>query len=1714
MKSMNLQKALFLLFALFLILLAIGKSFSQVMNPGPAGRLVDGSGSPPYLEAAYDVMVQGQYAYVTSPITHALEIIDISLPGAPQHKGSITGENDPYLGEPRGLFVAGNYAYITAGVTDVLDIIDISNPSRPAHVGACALNNGLFTSGGKVAVQGDYAYVTSTGSPASGVMIIDIKNPAAPSLSSVISGIYKNVTVSGNYAYAISGSNLSVINLSTLVVKNRSISSGLSDIKVSGNYAYALNGSSLSIIDVPNLSNAPISVAVGTNNLSVSISNGYAYVVGSSGTLEIVNISNPQSPTPVGTLTDGAGGAILTGANSVFTVNNDAYVASALGYALEIVDVSVPSAPIHKSSLSAGVGGAILQGARSIAFSGNYAFITSFSGNGLEVVDITDPGNPSHKTKLLDGQMGASVVNPVGVAISGNYAYVVNENGAATVTNPGTVLQVIDISSPENPTPVGKLSSANPASAIFILGSYAYMATASGSSLVLQMIDIKTSPTTPTVVASITEPVSFSKVSASFGKYNSIFVRTVPGTTTIVAYVTASPSLDMVYVTTSPAPALTHAGTISNLTGASSVAVSGNYAYVACYPPFASAGGTLQTVNVLDPTKPSSVASYSNGIGFDPMNVTISGNYALVTTYFGKSLVVFNLASPVNPPNPSPANPPSLYTQLLSGSYTDLSFSNKISINGDFAYVLNNSNSMQIVNLYSPSLQNFTPATGNVNDTITLSGQNLDSFLSASFGGLNSQVLTSSATAATVKVPTGAKIGSISIIDHSKPIFSTANFLVIPVLSQATNIQQDGFISSWSDVGAARYFIDVSTDNFATFVNSYQNDSVGNVISYAVTGLQSGVNYQYRVRAFDGTTSSGASNVVSALTIPATPTPSAAFLINQNSFSVSWDNITGATGYNLDVATDSGFSSILGSYNNLPVSGNSHSISGLTPGVNYYWRVRSSNASGASPNSSIISLPTIPANPVTQSVTNALTNGFTINWISVPGATGYSVDLSADNFVTVASGYSNLSVGNVSSYAISGLLPSTTYQYRIRASNTSGNSGNSNITAALTLTPIPTAQPTTLTFSNASASSVNVSYSLASDRPSGYLVLRSANAQPSTAPASGTTYIIGASVGNSIVAFSGPSLSFFDGGLPTGVTYYYAVYSFNGSGASILYLTTNPLLGNVTLDVQPPKILQAATPIPSTITGGNAPFFNTMITDNVGVSKAQIFYRGISKSPFNSASLTPSGAADNYAIQIQTDWYDSLGLEYYFYASDGSGNEAVTEHRYVPLITPSISLPALPSGTSQKDFRIIAFPYELATDNKVTTVYSGVPWNDNTKAAMWQWKPSAQNGQGAYDQYGTPNTFLTVEPGHGYWAITKTSVTPQLANVPAPKYNRSNLYTMTLQPNWNEVGNPYPVPISWDEVIAFNQKNNVTSFGPLSIYDSIGQNSAGYKTATGSALLRPFEGGFVQNLSSSPIMIQIPFPGQTSIGGRMESIGSDISQEAWNVFLHVSQEDFTNQLGGFGMHPLAKPGPDRYDNFNPPQFMESPEVNFKNIDYPNTLFSKDMVPSQENYHWRFTPNGKSDVLTQLKWTEDLKNISSNPLFLLNEQTLEIIDMMQVSSYQFSLKKGSRFSIFYGLDISKIALPEVAASAPYPNPLTSEAAINLNLPDSGNTYEVALQVFNNKGELLGSTERILPSGIQPLKFGLADQVPSGMYLYKLNVRAENTAVSFTGKIIKL
>ncbi len=91
-----------------------------------------------------------------------------------------------------------------------------------------------------------------------------------------------------------------------------------------------------------------------------------------------------------------------------------------------------------------------------------------------------------------------------------------------------------------------------------------------------------------------------------------------------------------------------------------------------------------------------------------------------------------------------------------------------------------------------------------------------------------------------------------------------------------------------------------------------------------------------------------------------------------------------------------------------------------------------------------------PGSPAALSASDTSTTGFTANWSTVSGASGYVLQASADT------GFSSLVHSytldyDVTSYPIAGLQPGTTYYYRLQAAGTGSSSGFSNIERVTTL---------------------------------------------------------------------------------------------------------------------------------------------------------------------------------------------------------------------------------------------------------------------------------------------------------------------------------------------------------------------------------------------------------------------------------------------------------------------------------------------------------------------------------------------------------------------------------------------------------------------------------------------------------------------------------------
>jgi hypothetical protein len=190
---------------------------------------------------------------------------------------------------------------------------------------------------------------------------------------------------------------------------------------------------------------------------------------------------------------------------------------------------------------------------------------------------------------------------------------------------------------------------------------------------------------------------------------------------------------------------------------------------------------------------------------------------------------------------------------------------------------------------------------------------------------------------------------------------------------------------------------------------------------------------------------------------PSAPAASSATDIGATSFTANWNAATGASGYYIDVATDSGFLNYVTGYQDKNVYNvTSSAITGLNIDTDYFYRIRAYNSAGTSGNSNTVSARTIyvdlPDTPVALDATEVSFLRFNASWTVSPDATGYYLDVATNaTFTAFVTGYNGKDVGNLTGITVTGLAMNTDYHYRVRAYNTEGTGSNSNSISLKTL---------------------------------------------------------------------------------------------------------------------------------------------------------------------------------------------------------------------------------------------------------------------------------------------------------------------------------------------------------------------------------------------------------------------------------------------------------------------------------------------------------------------------------------------------------------------------------------------------------------------------------------------------------------------------------------
>ncbi|MBI5953997.1 MAG: M4 family metallopeptidase [Chloroflexi bacterium] len=281
----------------------------------------------------------------------------------------------------------------------------------------------------------------------------------------------------------------------------------------------------------------------------------------------------------------------------------------------------------------------------------------------------------------------------------------------------------------------------------------------------------------------------------------------------------------------------------------------------------------------------------------------------------------------------------------------------------------------------------------------------------------------------------------------------------------------------WSDVlDTTNYTLQVSTSS--TFASPAVNATVNGSIYTPDKDLPAGKTLYWRVRSngangpSDWATSSTNFTSANPPSVPVLATPLDKALTTNYLPKLDWNNSTtplGVTldGYQLQVATDPAFSSVVLNQNVTDKTGIIPTVvseftlsTPLAENTAFYWRVRSYNSSGQYSAWSLVRsirtalpAPTLSPSSLPENGKALDSNKPTFNWDDVPGATGYTLQVSTVN--TFASFVLNQNTFASTYTPVTGLLANKTLFWRVIATGANGPSLPSNSFTFTTANPPP-----------------------------------------------------------------------------------------------------------------------------------------------------------------------------------------------------------------------------------------------------------------------------------------------------------------------------------------------------------------------------------------------------------------------------------------------------------------------------------------------------------------------------------------------------------------------------------------------------------------------------------------------------------------------------------
>jgi len=862
---------------------------------------------------------------------------------------------------------------------------------------------------------------------------------------------------------------------------------------------------------------------------------------------------------------------------------------------------------------------------------------------------------------------------------------------------------------------------------------------------------------------------------------------------------------------------------------------------------------------------------------------------------------------------------------------------------------------------------------------------------------------------------------------------------------------------------------------------------VGSVSPFVDSGLLPGTTYHYQFFSYNGSGAAtnylmtlNTANTGSKITVPGKPATPTANEIGQTQFRINWTATTGSNSYRLDVSKDNFVTRVAG-FDNLTVSGLTQLVNGLENGTAYKYRIRAVNESGTSVNSDEAQQFTIPATPVLSAATNIGQTSFTANWTAVTSATEYFIDVSLNsNFIPLVVGYENKSVGNNITAELAGLTSGTTHYYRIRSKNDGGVSPNSTTKDQLLIPATPLA----LDGSNAIQNSFKANWQpvVGADRYEIDISLAASNFNPILFTE------------NNIL---GNQTEYLAINLTANTAYSYRVRAANGAGKSDSSvpksISTTPQSTGIPLQLSSPVFTAAFTSASNAsieVSGGTAPYV------------MQFFHRKITSSD-DPTSRTLTATGTTYQTAIDASILDDLGVEFYFKVTDANGaiRESAKQYIYKAVTSEGIKIPFTRSGGTGESYELFSIPYQL-TDNLIASIFEelGAYKKSQWRLLRYQGGRNVDFGEG----------INRIEIGKGYWFNRKENVEISFSGGIVVNANQTTDAVIRLEPSWNQIGNPFPFDVDWNDILAYNASIGLIS--NLRVFNPVAFNLDGE-----SNTLKTWGGGYVHNGNSTAVDLKLPVSLKNTAGGRKTSrnlTNTKIDQSEWLVPITIRHGEVVS-TSGIGMHPQAAELIDPYDDFVVPRFLNYLELYAYHDEFFTPKFSMDVVPTTDTYHWdlEFATNGTGDPVS-IQWDQEAMGVNHAQLILYDVNQRTLVNMKTTSHYTFQPALNQQFRIFYGSNRESLRPDITVLGNAYPNPFSESVPAQIPFMVMQPESRVVVNII----DMMGRSVKLLVDdtygyGVHETMWrgetSTGDAAAPGMYLIEMEVDGRK----MTGRIIK-